>query len=236
MLSESRKKIRLYRCCTERDINNGCCLTSTYTSKLDNKRALEELVSHILDSGTGRGVCYSFTTDIDKAYSYQKKYPEKALEICYVDIAPDDLPKEIKGVFPVYLREYVMCLIADAPDIIQSQYIRNPKTGRTHTILGVLNVSQNTVCGWASSMSEVILQCERLQLKRLGDGEAGDSGILRGEEEIDKALMGFCTKPSDNGVRALRRIINAFFKAGGLSRRQILKMVNSDKWFRYAAS
>ncbi len=65
--------LRLFRCCTKRDIENNYTLKSSVTTKLSNKEQLEELVSHELRV-TSRNVFYSFSSDIQKVRNYKEKY------------------------------------------------------------------------------------------------------------------------------------------------------------------
>jgi ferredoxin len=139
-------RIRLYRCCTERDMRQAYILSSKNTSPLNNKQALEEIISHVLNSSTGRDVFYSFSTDLNLVEEYYKcNHVGTCSQICYVDVDLLDVKSSIVSIYPIYIRDYIMNLIARTPEIINSSLVINPATARAHSILGILNTSQRSV-------------------------------------------------------------------------------------------
>lgn len=220
--------IRLYRCITSRDKENGYRLTSKTLEVLTNTRAMEEIVSHELNATTGRGIYYSFSPCFELVKAYSERNPDNA-GICYIDINPTSLDPAIKRLDPVYLRDYLLCLIASSPEILNSGELENPSTMRVHSIAGLLNVSQRSVAAWAYSMREVMLQCDNLKLNPC---ILDEEKISQDAEEIDKILMThFAPLPDEKSIAKLREILVNSFHQAGLKRNWLLERVHSDSWF-----
>lgn len=223
-------KIRLYRSCTVRDKKNNYCLSSKSIDPLTNRQALEEIVSHELNASTGRGVFYSFSPDLTLVRAYHTRNPEN-IQICYVDVDLSNVQSSIKSLYPIYLRDYLMCLIANSSEVLSSGMALDPATKRAHSILGILNTSQRTVSGWAFSMREIVLQCDHLQLQLY----KGCDNIAQDEMKVDAALKSYCIKiPDTDNINRFRHIIETSFKTANLKRKYILERVNGSEWYETA--
>ena len=133
--------LRLFRCCTKRDIENNYTLKSSVTRKLSNKEQLEELVSHELRV-TSRNVFYSFSSDIQKVRNYKEKYqPDEKIDLCYVDVDLEHIPGSIISLIPVCSRDYMMNAFCSSDEILKTGSIVNPSDDSEHSLLGIINVS-----------------------------------------------------------------------------------------------
>ena len=220
------KIIRLYRSCTERDERNNYCLTSKRSDPLTNNETLGEIISHVLKSSRQRGVFFSFSPDIERVKKYHNRKQRKT-KIAYIDLDLSNMPSGIKCLHPIFLREYLMCLIANSPEILKSETIVDPATHCRHTIVGVLNYSQRTVAGWAYCMREVVIQCDHLQLNIYDEKEDFSQ-----DKNVDDALKNYCIrKPDLKNIKKLRQIIEKTFSCTKLKRKCILDKANSSDWY-----
>lgn len=220
--------IRLYRSITARDCDNDYCLTSMYTEPMTKDRAIEEIVSHVLNASTRRGILYSFSTDLHCVKEYSRRHSENS-QICYIDIDFEIIHPTIVGIYPVYLRDYLMNFIADCPKCLESGMVINPATMRSHSILGIINVSQRTVSGWAHSMREVILQCNQLKLNILTEKEE----LFRQDESTVEAILrkNFLENLDQDTIERFRHFIHDSFDTAKLKRTYILDRVNGAAWY-----
>ena len=223
--------VRLYRNCTIRDKQNNYLLSSINKNSLTNDEVLAEYVSHELDATTARGVFYSFSTDLQLVKDYKLRNPENA-DICYIDVDLDAVDKSILGLYPVYLRDYLLCLIANTPIVLNNNAVRNPVTQRKHSLLGIVNVSQRTASSWAYAMREVLVQCDNLRLNLFQDEVVEKTD----ETEIEKKLLQYSLRePNSENVERLRKIIKESYERIDLKRTYILDRVLSDEWLKYGS-
>lgn len=225
------KVIRLYRCCTERDRDNGFRLSSKMGKDLGSQ-AVEEIVSHELNSTTGRGVFYSFSTRIS-AVEYWRSEKNPSGNIMYVNIDLDIIPDSIVSLQPVFNRGYLMSLIAINEQILKDGYVINPATGRKHTVLGVLNYSQRSIAGWACTMSECVLQCKDLELNELSKLEDETAEITAEQTE---ALLSekYMRTLKIQSVNSLRNLLQKQYTQANVSRRSLLNLANETGWYKAA--
>lgn len=222
--------LSLLRVCTQRDKDNKYVLNSKDKKIMPNEQALQEIISHELDATTGRGVFYSFTTDLELARRYKLRNPENT-EICCIDIDLANLPAGVKSIFPIYSRDYLMCLMCSTPEVLLEGKVQNPATGREHSFLGILNTSQRTVSGWANSMKEIVIQTDNLQLQVLDES----SYIPQDEETVDRIVRKYLfPKVSPESVKRFRDIIASEFYKAGCKRRYLLDRVNGEEWAKVA--
>lgn len=222
--------LSILRACTQRDKDNEYVINSKNKEIMSNKQALQEMVSHELNSRTGRGIFYSFTTDLELAKGYKLRNPENT-EICCVDIDLANLPAGVKSIFPIYSRDYLMSLICSTPEVLLNRKIENPATGRAHSFLGILNTSQRTVSGWANSMHEILIQADNLQLHVLDE----NSFVPQDEETVDRIVRKYLfPQVSPDSVKRFRDIIASEFYKAGCTRRYLLDRVNSEEWAKVA--
>ncbi len=223
--------LSLIRVCTQRDKDRGYVLESANKEKLSGKQALQEMISHELNASTGRGVFYSFTFDIKLAKEYKLRNPDNT-EICYIQIDLANLSTEIRGIYPIYSRDYMMSLICSTPEVLHEKKIQNPATGRYHSILGILNSSQRTVSGWANSMREIVVQCDHLKLEVVDE----NSFVQQDEAVVNRIISRFLfPKVSEKNVKKLREIIECEYKSSGCKRRYLLDRVNGNEWIKDAS-
>ncbi len=222
--------ITLIRVCTERDKKNGYILNSTNKEILSSEQALQEMLSHELNAKTERGIFYSFTYDVELAKRYKLRNPENT-ELCCVRIDLANLPAGIRSIHPIFSREYIMSLICLSPEILCNGKIQNPATGREHSILGILNSSQRTVCSWAHSMGEIVVQCDNLELEIWNE-----ENCIRQEENVVNRIIRKYLFPqvSEASVKMLRGIMESQFKRAGCICRQLIDRVNDDEWAKLA--
>ena len=222
--------LSLLRVCTQRDKDNEYVINSKNKEIMSNEQALQEMVSHELNARTGRGVFYSFTTDLELAKAYKRRNPENT-EICSVDIDLANLPATVKSIFPIDSRDYLMSLICATPEVLQKEKVQNPETGRDHSFLGILNTSQRTVSGWANSMKEIVLQADNLQLHVLDE----NSFVPQDEATVDRIVRKYLfPQVSFDNVKKFRDIIESEFNKAGCKRRYRLDRVNGDEWAKVA--
>lgn len=220
------EKIRLYRACSIRDQMNGFVLVSKKIEALSNLETMEEIVSHELDPKKARGIMYSFSTRLDLVKDYREKY-SNTTDIMYVDIDLNNR-KNIVSIHPTFDRDYLMRKIATSKEILDTGYVKNPATGRKHTVVGIINYSQRTVSGWAYAMREVMMQCNGLRLKHLDD-KIVDISSEYTEEKLKKYPLKSII-PQTN-IEKLRKIIQNTYENNDLKRKFLLNHVNSDSWY-----
>ena len=199
---------------------------------LSGREALQEIISHELNASTRRGVFYSFTFDIKLAKEYKLRHPNST-EICYIQIDLANLSTGIRGIYPIYSRDYMMSLICSTPEVLHEKKIQNPATGRYHSILGILNSSQRTVSGWANRMREIVIQCDHLKLEVLNE----NSFVQQQDEAVVNRLIRrfLFPKVSEKNVKELREIIGCEYKSSGCKRRYLLDRVNGNEWIKDAS-
>ena len=225
--------IRLYRCTTVRDKQKeGYIISSKVQRRLTNLEAFGEIISHELNAGTGRGVFYSFSPDVKLVKAYKERNPENK-EICYLDIDLDRLPTSIIGIYPVYLRDYLLCLAANTQEVLELGGVVNPETKRLHTLLGLTNVCQRNVAGWASSMKEIMIQTKTLKLN------VWDEAIDENKpkcDNLDELFMKHCiARPDSESITALRDYMRNSFNGKKLKRQYLKDRIETDEWFKYSA-
>lgn len=221
--------LRLFRCCTKRDIENNYTLKSSVIWKLSNKEQLEELISHELRV-TSRNVFYSFSSDIQKVRNYKKKYqPDEESDLCYVDVKLEHIPDSIVTLIPVCSRDYMMNAFCSSDEILKSGSIVNPSDDSEHSLLGIINVSQRTVCSWAYSMREFCLQANGLKLNLLKEGD----DIIQSDEQVEALIRKYLLKSlPENNIMRFREIIQNDFKKYKLKKTYILDRVMTDLWYK----
>ena len=221
--------LRLYRCCTKRDRENKCILNSSVTGKLSSRELLEELVSHELRV-TSRNVLYTFSSDIQKVSSYKEKYqPDENDDMYYVDVDLENIPGSVVALLPVYSRDYMMNLFCTADEILKTGHIVNPSDNSEHSLLGIINISQRTVCSWAYSMREFCIQADGLKLNPLNEGD----DIVQSDEYVEDLICRYLLKPlPENNIRSFREIIQRDFERYKLKKTYILDRVMTDLWYK----
>lgn len=219
----SKDIVRLYRVMEE---NDSQILTSKKTEKVCIHPMNEEMVSHELSSKTKRGILFSFTTKLDTAREYARRY-EKS-KICFVDISLSEPARSVVEIIPAFSRDFWLNRIALDDILLEEKTLVNPATGRSHTIVGLTNYSQRTACGWASSLNEVMLQVDGLKLKDLSDMSGNIS-----PEDTEQLLRQYYIKevPAPK-VMELRLVIKEVFDNVGLKRKGLLDLVNGNSWYK----
>lgn len=209
--------IRLYRNCSSRDITQKC---------IDD--SLREIISHELNSLTGRGVYYSFSTKLNLVEDYAMRNPQNN-EIRYVDIDLDNTSLSVLAIHPIYDRDYFMNMICCSNEILEKGYVINPATNRKHSLLGLINYSQRTVSGWANSINEVMIQCNGLKLNELSTIDYNISS-----ERTEELLRDHFLKELDQrNVDQFRKIIKESYEKSNLSRRILLdKVTTTNNWYK----
>ncbi len=219
--------LRLYRCCTKRDYENGYVLSSNELTRLDVNDTLQELVSHILHASQ-RNIYYSFTPSLSLAKEYKKRNPQN-VDICYVDLDLKNLPDTVIGIFPVFSRRFWLNLIASSDDALANNYIENPENSTKHSLLGIVNCSQRTVSSWAFSMREFTLQANNLKLTVLKNE---DETVTINDETLEEIVSDYFLKKLDmRSVAALRTIFHSKFEACKLQRKYVIDLIDTEKWF-----
>ena len=219
--------LRLYRCCTKRDYENGYVLSSNELTRLDVNDTLQELVSHILHASQ-RNIYYSFTPSLSLAKEYKKRNPQN-VDICYVDLDLKNLPDTVIGIFPVFSRRFWLNLIASSDDALANNYIEKPENSTKHSLLGIVNCSQRTVSSWAFSMREFTLQVNNLKLKVLKDE---DDVVSVTDETLERIVNDLFIEQIDkDNVSTLRALFHKEFEACKLKRKYVIDLVDSEKWF-----
>ena len=215
--------VRLYRAMDE---NDSPILISKETSKVANHEMLQEIVSHELYAKTQRGLLYSFTTRLDKATDYAKRCGKK--KICFIDISLEKPTEAVIDIIPVFDRDFWLNRIALDNVLLDEGMLVNPATRRGHTIVGLANFCQRSASGWASSLSEVMLQVNGLELKDISDMKDQIS-----PEQTEQLLYGFYIKevPGTN-IDKLRTLVQETFDRVNLKRKYLLDIVNGDSWYK----
>lgn len=221
-MSLSQNTVRLYRAM---DVKNSLIITSKITNRLNTHSMNEEIVSHELCSKTKRGVLYSFTTDLATAKDYAKHYNNS--KICFVDISLSEPLKSVIELIPLFDRTLWLNRMALDDILLKEKILVNPATGRKHTVVGLTNYSSRTACGWASALSEVMIQASGLELKKLSDMSDNVSS-----EETERLLLKYYLKElPDTSIRTLRSLVNEQFENGNLKMGSLLKLVSGDSWY-----
>lgn len=214
--------VRLYRAM---DVKDSLILTSKITSTLSTHSMNKEIVSHELCSKTKRGVLYSFTTNLVTAKDYAKHHNKS--KICFVDIPLSEPLKSVIELIPLFDRTLWLNRMALDDILLKEKILVNPATGRKHTVVGLTNYSSRTACGWASALSEVMIQASGLELKKLSDMSDNVSS-----EETERLLLKYYIKElPDTSIRTLRSLVNEQFENGNLKRGSLLKLVSGDSWY-----
>lgn len=220
-------KVRLYRCCTKRDQYGGYVLNSKVKDKLSVDDTLKELTSHILKASQ-RGVFYSMSPSRSLLLEYKKRNPEN-VDICYIDIDPEELPKSILSLHPVCSRRYWLNLIALSQEALSDNCIINPEDNSKHSLLAILNVSQRTVSSWSYALREVCIQADNLKLTVLRDEDSADSVS---DDSFEQMISDYFLKNiNDKNIEDLRALIHKEFQSTELKRKYILNLVDTDSWF-----
>lgn len=215
--------VRLYRAMDEKD---SPILVSKNTDMLSIHSMNGEMISHELCSKTKRGILFSFTTSLDIAKEYVKRY--KKGKIYFVDISLPKPAQSVVEIIPVFDRSFWLNRMALDDILLKEKMLKNPTTERYHTVVGLTNYSQRTACGWACSLNEVMLQVNGLELKELTD-MSGNISI----EETERLLRDCYIKevPVPN-IRELRSLIEGTFDNVDLKRKNLLDLVNGDSWYK----
>jgi len=187
-----------------------------------------EMISHELCSKTKRGILFSFTTRLDIAKEYAKHY--KKSKICFVDISLAKPAQSVVEIIPVFDRAFWLNRMALDDILLEEKRLVNPATRRNHTVVGLTNYSQRTACGWASSLNEVMLQVDGLELKDLSDM----SGDISPEETEQLLRDCYIREVPYYNIRELRSIIKGTFDKVDLKRKELLNLVNGDSWYKAA--
>lgn len=221
--------IRLYRSCPERDKTNGFRLTSRISAPLTSQQVLEETVSHVLNSETARGVLYSFSPDLSLVRAFHARHPEQHREIRYIDVELDKLPAGLQSAHPVFQRDYLLYLMCQAPDALNTGVIVNPATGRLHSLLGIINLSERAVAGWSAALEEIVLVCKDLPLQPLPE----DSTDINQKQQVEAELRAhfFRNPPEKAAIERLRAVLEEQFLAANCRRSYMLERVRGDDWY-----
>mgnify|MGYP003586855028 CR=1 FL=1 len=222
------KVIRLYRCCTERERDNGFKLTSKMSKDLGSQ-VIEEIISHELDSTTEREVFYSFSTRFSSVEYWRLNKIQNG-KIMYLDIDLDNMPVSVLSLHPIYIRGYLMSLIAVNEQILNDGYVTNPATGREHTVLGVLNYSQRSIAGWAYSMRECVLQCKDQKLSDLSEID----NDITAEQTEELLLEKYMRTLKIQSVDSLRNLLQKQYTQANVTRRSLLNLANGTGWYKAA--
>lgn len=122
-----------------------------------------------------------------------------------------------------------MNAFCSSDEILKSGSIVNPSDDSEHSLLGIINVSQRTVCSWAYSMREFCLQANGLKLNLL---KARDD-IIQSDEQVEALIHKYLLKSlPENNIMRFREIIQNDFKKYKLKKSYILDRVMTDLWYK----
>ena len=231
--------MRLYRACTinDRDKATGdYIISSASTNILGPQQKLEEITAHELNPKTGRKIWFSFSTSISHVKLFQSQNPEH-MKICFFDFDlenPGRLASHIVDYFPMYLRDYVLCFIANHEEILRQDNIYTAGTNSTRNLFSFLNPGRRSITSLAYSLREVVVQCQDLKLTPLEEVDL----IVDGESpERDMCLefMRQIKRPCETNIKILRGLIEKEFVRTKVKSPYLRDRVNGEEWYKYAA-
>jgi len=114
--------------------------------------------------------------------------------------------------------------------LLKDKMLVNPATKRCHTVVGLTNYSQRTASGWASSLNEVMLQVNGLELKDLSNM----SGYISAEETEQLLREYYIQEVPASNIMEFRSLVKNTFDIVNLKRKCLLDLVNGDSWYRVA--
>lgn len=224
-MTDVKGVVRLYR---SMDENDSKLLTSKDTDILSIHSMNGEIISHELCSKTKRGILFSFTTRLEIAREYAERYEKR--KICYVDISLHKLAQSVVEIIPVFDRTFWFNRMALDDILLKEKMLVNPATKRCHTVVGLTNYSQRTASGWASSLNEVMLQVNGLELKDLSNM----SGYISAEETEQLLREYYIQEVPASNIMEFRSLVKNTFDIFNLKRKCLLDLVNGDSWYRVA--
>lgn len=162
------RKIRLYRAISKREEQGIFSLDSNDKFDFQNGELIaNEIYSHTISTYRLRkGIFYSFTDEIEIAYHYLNKYPEKYFAIGYVDV---DVTKGVFSLPEKMIHLFRICEFCDwlrLAELKDDGYYKNLNY-KTYPIpiINTLIPAQKSAWSWAKTSREYVAVCNGLKLQ-----------------------------------------------------------------------